>query len=265
MHTHWSWPPSSWYPCAPLRPPPTCTLQYSVGAPVNRAEVARIHDRSSSGAPTASGFWWLPLAAVAGGVALWQLVKLVGRGRRRSSGGRWVRDRSLGGKMVFIPDAELPGGSNSGKTMRPLYEDPDDGVAAAAAAAEAEAAGAGVWAAPSSSQAAAGAAAAEELPGWWEEPRFLVYTTFTRKEELQRQARLVLRELQDAKLQVRRGVGWGGVAGRHRELDHAWNALWQMPSALAAACSLYLLLHAHCTCRCMFTLEMHAPRPPALP
>ena len=163
-----------------------------------------MHGHPGSAAPTASVFWWMPLAAVVGGLAVWQLVSRLGaRGGRRGIGGRWVRDRSLGGKMVFIPDAELPGGSNGGKKMRPLYEDPDEGAAAAAVAAEAAAAGGGVWAAASSSQAAARAATAEEdVPEWWDEPRFLVYTTFSRKEELQRQARLVLRELQDAKLQV---------------------------------------------------------------
>ncbi|PRW60155.1 Golgi transport 1 [Chlorella sorokiniana] len=172
---------------------------YSVGAPVNRAELARMHRSPGIAAPTASAFWWLPLAAVAGGVALWQLASRLGvRGGRRS-GGRWVRDRSLGGKMIFIPDADLPGSSNGGKKVRPLYEDPDDG--AAAAAAEAAAAAGGVWAAASSPQPAAKPSVADELPEWWDEPRFLVYTTFSRKEELQRQARLVLRELQDAKLQ----------------------------------------------------------------
>lgn len=170
-----------------------------------------MHGHPGAAAPTASAFWWLPLAAVAGGLAVWQLVsRLGGRGGRRS-GGRWVRDRSLGGKMVFIPDADLPGSSNGGNKMRPLYEDPDDG--AAAAAAEAAAAGGGVWAAASSSQPAAKAAAEEELPEWWDEPRFLVYTTFSRKEELQRRARLVLRELQDAKLQVGERAAVQGEVG----------------------------------------------------
>ena len=229
-----------------------------------------MHSRPGAGAAPSS-LWWLPLAAVAGGVAVWQLAsRLSLRGGRRGAGGRWVRDRSLGGKMVFIPDAELPEAAGARK-VRPLYEDPDDG-AAAAAAAEAEAAAGSVWATASGAAAQQQASGAEEeLPGWWDEPRFLVYTTLTRKEELQRQARLVLRELQDAKLQVRRGHWALGIcfllcllwsAATHGACKHA-RATWATGSTGCAPHQLQLRCPTSCPTR--HAWPAHAPLPTAGP
>lgn len=187
-------------------PTPLYRLQYSVGVS------DRTHAYQSTGpGPQPSAYGWLALAAAAGVAGLLVLgrnLQWPWGGGRRGEGGRWVRDRSLGGKMVFIPDAELPGSSNGKKPARPLYEDPED-EAPAAVSSTGGAAAAGPWANASPGVMPAGRKE-EELPSWWKAPNFLVYTTFSRKDELQQRARMALRELEDAKLQV----GWGGVGER---------------------------------------------------
>ena len=67
--------------------------------------------RSTAGPQVASA-GWLSLVIAAVAVLLlvfWRqanaMFQRVMRGNRDGDGGRWVRDRSLGGKMIWIPDA----------------------------------------------------------------------------------------------------------------------------------------------------------------
>ena len=181
-------------------------LQYAEGIAAPRAQAY-----SSGAAPQASPLGWAAVGAavLVGALLAWGRNLRWPWGGRRASGGRWVRDRSLGGRMVFIPDPEpLEGGA--ARPARPLYEDPDAGAVPEAA----PAGGAlGPWS-DAGPAAPAAAPRAFELPAWWEAPSRLVYSTPARKEELQRRARATLRYLQDQKLEVggvgRGGVGWGG-------------------------------------------------------
>lgn len=121
---------------------------------------------------------------------------------RRDEGGRWVYDRSLGGKKVYVP-----GGS---KSQRPLWG--DDLIPASqsdfTAAANALPYKDSVRSDSSSSSGSYGTENGSKrersqavIPEWWVPPRFTVYTTPSRQEELQKQAKAVLRELEDSKLQ----------------------------------------------------------------
>lgn len=46
-------------------------------------------------------------------VAFWSRIKAFFTGEAKTSGGRWIRDRSLGGKMVFISDNAPSAGKSS--------------------------------------------------------------------------------------------------------------------------------------------------------
>lgn len=46
-------------------------------------------------------------------VAFWARIQAFFTGEGKTAGGRWIRDRSLGGKMVFIPDDAPTGKSSS--------------------------------------------------------------------------------------------------------------------------------------------------------
>lgn len=153
---------------------------------------------SSGAPPSPSAFGWVPLAlaaSVAFILMFGRRIRLPWGGGRRGAGGRWVMDRSLGGKMIFIPDADpTPASAAAAKQPRPLWG--DDAAGSGAAAAATAAADAGPWGAAPPAPAAVPAE-----PDWWQQaPRFLVYATAERKQELQRQARAVLRQLEDAKL-----------------------------------------------------------------
>ncbi|PSC68311.1 hypothetical protein C2E20_8034 [Micractinium conductrix] len=170
---------------------------YSVG--INNRQAAYCGSRP----PAASPYAWVPVALAGGAAALLLLggrLRLPFGGERRGQGGRWVRDRSLGGKMVFIPDADLPEGG--AKQPRPLWDDldGDDGGATSAAAAAGSSGGSDGEAGPWATAAPPTPAAQPVLPSWWQSPNFAVYATFARKDELQRQARQVLRQLEDAKM-----------------------------------------------------------------
>jgi hypothetical protein len=59
-------------------------------------------NRSGSGAP------WLPIIAVIliAIVTFWGRIRAFLGNQKDRPAGRWIRDRSLGGKMVFIPDED---------------------------------------------------------------------------------------------------------------------------------------------------------------
>eukprot|EP00951_Prasinocladus_malaysianus_P041062 scaffold479745_cov39-Prasinocladus_malaysianus.AAC.1 len=50
--------------------------------------------------------WVAGLVAVAAGIVLWKFPNLWRQMTGSRKGGRWIRDRTLGGKMVWVPDRD---------------------------------------------------------------------------------------------------------------------------------------------------------------
>ena len=75
--------------------------------------------------------FWVPMLGVLliFVVAFWARIKAFFTGEGKTSGGRWIRDRSLGGKMVFIPD-DAPSSSKPSAIASAL---PDASTGAASA------------------------------------------------------------------------------------------------------------------------------------
>lgn len=164
---------------------------YSVGISGRQNPTASYYGATSS-SPEASPAGWIAAGIAAAGLAyvVWgRSVRWPWASKRRGEGGRWVRDRSLGGKMVFIPN-----GAAGTSTTRPLWEDDDEFsselvTAAASGAVSAVSAGASTDATPQ-----------ELVPEWWSPPSSASYVSAGRKEELHKQAKAALRQLEDAKM-----------------------------------------------------------------
>jgi len=150
------------------------------------------------------------LGWVAAAVALgagWVLMKnpgLIGMGGDKRKG-RWVRDRSMGGKMVFIPDDEdepgAPAGGSRATKSSPLSEVGEADAAALTAAAS-------KWGTAAATPAAAKAERA--MPSWWDPPAY-VWVPDERKVEIGKEARRLLKELEDVKLAGQDYPVWGLV------------------------------------------------------
>ncbi|KIZ01654.1 hypothetical protein MNEG_6302 [Monoraphidium neglectum] len=121
----------------------------------------------------------------------WQAYRtdLLGQltGRRRGRKGRWVYDRGLGGKRVWVPAESEEGGS--GKL--PDHMSDVDFSALAAVAATKAAAGSG--------SAAQQAAAHYEPPAWWERPGFLPVTSEADRARRRAEAERILRRIEASK------------------------------------------------------------------
>lgn len=173
---------------------------YSVGIS-GRPDPATYYSRSSSAVVDSSplGWWVVAVALMGAGYAIWgdKLRKFWAQ-RGPSENGRWVRDRSLGGKLVFVPDA------TDAPSPRPLWEDDDEftsELATAAASRAGRPSGSGAPNTVKSGSAGAVSAPEDVEPTWWAPPAPVGYVSASRKEELARQARATLRELEDYKLQ----------------------------------------------------------------
>lgn len=124
--------------------------------------------------------------------------RLTGRRRARGGGGRWVYDRSLGGKRVWVPDAATEGGvgGEGGGALPPAMSDADFDALASVAASKTGGAGASA----SSSSAAAAASAAEwEPPEWWDRPGVLPVSGEAERAARTAEAERVLRRVEAAK------------------------------------------------------------------
>eukprot|EP00887_Chlorella_sp_A99_P006407 scaffold3.g6407.t1 len=162
--------------------------------------------------PRGSSLGWGALAIAGACVALLALGKrLPWLQPRPRPGGRWVRDRSLGGKQVFVPDSQ----ADAAKGTRSVLD-----------AARPQAAVRGLNDLPSvrlpvdETGAPAGAAPRarrppDAKPEWWSPPP-RSYVGPGRREELARQARAALRELEDAKLLAGRDYSLSGLVALRR-------------------------------------------------
>lgn len=161
-----------------------------VAAPGQTAPLPRRARRGDAGAAALSPLGWaaLALAAAVAAAAVLRLRLPWAGGRRGEEKGRWVRDRSLGGKMVFIPDVPIDAPS-PGKAAQLWGDD-------------------AAWgAAPPPAAVPPPAAAEAAPPAWWPaRAPAPVYCSPARLEELQRTARAVVRDLEDAK--VERGADY---------------------------------------------------------
>ncbi|GIL60426.1 hypothetical protein Vafri_15018 [Volvox africanus] len=125
-----------------------------------------------------------------------------GRGRR-TAGGKWVYDRSLGGRKVWVPDSSSFAGPTSATSLsekagRSLKDEEFDRLASFAAAART---------ASSSSETTTSSSGAFSLPSWWDPPPVL-YASAAKKAARAEEAARLLSRLESAK-----------VAGRDYELD----------------------------------------------
>lgn len=161
----------------------------SVAATSERAEVY-FPRQSASFHQGEVAYWILPLAAMVaiGTISFWDKLPW-SRSARKVSGGKWVRDRSLGGKLIFIEDEVDK--NTKGITQRPLFEDGDLGEEPAQKTASDDA-----FEAPPNKTLTR----TPLIPDWWSPPSTAIYTTAERKATLQKQAKEILSNLQDAKL-----------------------------------------------------------------
>jgi hypothetical protein len=127
-------------------------------------------------------------------------IKLLWRRGPNSEKGRWVRDRSLGGKLVFVPDV-----TDAPSSSRPSWLDDDDFTTELASAAAARTGGA-AGTTPTTTTSAAAASRANMLvvedvePTWWAPPAPVGYVSASRKEDMVKQLKQTLRLLEDSKL-----------------------------------------------------------------
>ena len=125
----------------------------------------------------------------------WSFSWLMG-GQKGSSSGRWVRDRSLGGRMVFIEDTKKP------SAPRPLWDDlPGEEEAQKKRTVPGYLSG--------SDEDDASEVAGDELsrkkkvaPVWWAPPQPVKYVSKDRKADLQKQADGLVRKLQNEKVEL---------------------------------------------------------------
>lgn len=111
----------------------------------------------------------------------------IGQGSQKS--GRWVRDRSLGGKMVFIEDSPS---SSKRNQPRPLWEDlPGDE----------EDIKVGALPGYGSDDVTEEEEQGVKTPMWYAPPAGAGYVSASRRDELQKQANSLVRQLQNQKVE----------------------------------------------------------------
>jgi len=160
--------------------------------------------------------WWR--AHASGALAQWTGGRLGGR-RRRGKAGRWVYDRSLGGRRVWVPadvgdeDGLSPGGGGGGGGWRGgggaaagkgeimSAADFDALAARAATASVSAAAGGGAFTASPNAPSSRGKQQPPPVPAWWEsaQPARLAGLDAASKAEARGEARRLLGRLEQAK------------------------------------------------------------------
>lgn len=150
--------------------------------------------RQASGGLSAVG-WVAVLFAAAACVAFALRGRIDGwfAKRQQRSGGRWVRDRSLGGKMVWIEDAEGAWQAGRDATRSPLDMPGEEGVGLPGVVQTRE------GAALTKSKVQASGASRYERPEWWVYQPPLPVSEATRL-ECKKRAKTILKELEYAKV-----------------------------------------------------------------
>lgn len=133
----------------------------------------------------------------------WSFGWLTG-GRRPGAGGRWVRDRSLGGRMVFIEDTSKP------SAPRPLWDDlPGEDEAQKKRTVPGYLSGSD----EDGEEDALGAMASKKVaPVWFAPPQPVKYVGKDRKMELQKQADGLVKKLQNEKVELGQDYSLRGLA-----------------------------------------------------
>ena len=171
--------------------------KYSVGVS-GRPDPNDYYSRSSRASPEASplGWWVVGVAVVGIGYSVFgeRVANFFKSGGRRENG-RWIRDRSLGGKLVFIPDVEM-----EKSAPRPLWEDDDEDDEDVAAELASTAAHRSTTTPTTTTATRTRQQEEDEEPTWWAPPAPVGFVSPSRKEDLTKQAKSLLRALQDAKL-----------------------------------------------------------------
>ncbi|GFR48271.1 hypothetical protein Agub_g10136, partial [Astrephomene gubernaculifera] len=155
---------------------------------------------------------WIALGtalAVAYRSQLGEWLRSGGR-RRKSAGGKWVYDRSLGGRKVWVPDSSSFGGPTSAvslseKAGRSLKDEEFERLASFAAAARTGGSStSSSTSSPSgsSSLTSSSDAAATEPPAWWDPPPVLYAPAAVKAARAEEAARLLSR-LESAKVSGR--------------------------------------------------------------
>lgn len=203
---------------------------YSVGISGGPAAREHLAGQIRSANPSPLGWWVAGLAAIAAFAALGKYIvqrlpifaDWIARSRRRSgAGGRWVRDRSLGGKLVFIPDSEPVTQSSftPESSPRPLWSDADWGV-------EEKPSTGSTW-----RDITPGTTDSKQhrvTPEWWAPPAPLRGVIASRKADLASQARATLKVLEDAKLLRGEDYSLDGLV-RLRQLCHEGGGITVRP------------------------------------
>lgn len=129
--------------------------------------------------------------------ALWSIKNIFGwkipgqGGRQGGKQGRWVRDRSLGGRMVFIEDSTTP------KAPRPLWDDlPGEEEVQKTKTVP------GYFSDTDEDDEPPGGAKKTVTPVWWAPPEPVSYVHANRRDELQKQADSLVRKLQNEKIEL---------------------------------------------------------------
>ncbi|KAK9862924.1 hypothetical protein WJX84_002488 [Apatococcus fuscideae] len=155
-----------------------------------------------------TGLGWAVLALVIAGLSKsmfgWQLPRWMQGGQGRAKGGRWIQDRSLGGKLVFIPDEEVTPSRkqepfSDWKVSSTPQKTPGTAEAAGRAESGAEASTSASLAFGAGPQAAAQQQSVGQLPQWWDPPPATA-STASFKEEAQRRAQLLTRTMEERKV-----------------------------------------------------------------
>ncbi|KAG2425350.1 hypothetical protein HXX76_013764 [Chlamydomonas incerta] len=140
--------------------------------------------------------WSVILAALAAAYRSRFVQWLLAGGSAQPTGGKWVYDRSLGGRKVWVPDSGSFGGpttatSLSEKAGRSRMDEEFERLSSFAAAAR-------TGGDTSTSGAASGAAGTPTLPAWWDAPPVL-YASASRKAACEADAGRIMSRLEIAK------------------------------------------------------------------
>ncbi|KXZ55015.1 hypothetical protein GPECTOR_3g178 [Gonium pectorale] len=139
---------------------------------------------------------WAGIAAALYGAYRSRLLAWLTSGaRRQATGGKWVYDRSLGGRKVWVPDSSSFAGpttasSLSEKAGRSFKDEDFERLASFAAAAR------------TADPSAPSSSAASSLPAWWDPPPVLYASEATKAARAEEAARLLAR-IESAKISGR--------------------------------------------------------------